>query len=281
MLNIIAQSFVIVGVCVLTRAFILVRQLIEQLPSGSMRHKWSILKALIAFFMVGYLSYAIALWGRQMIWLDIVVPGIFFFGSGFVWLTVTLSLQTAADLRRVILLEHENITDPLIGIFNRRHLNRRLEEEVDRARRYKTPLSVLLLDIDHFKLVNDSYGHQVGDFVLNYLGKLLLQVIRPSDIAARYGGEEIMIIAPNTTISSANVLAERLRQHIETHELVVTNDSSQPIKIHITVSVGVACQCQENTDSLRLVKDADEALYRAKREGRNRTIISETICSSM
>jgi diguanylate cyclase (GGDEF)-like protein len=273
MFNLLAEGLVIAGVGVLTVALIPVRQLITQLPARQMRSRWYTMTGLIALFIVGYISYVVTFWSRHAAWPDLIVPGVFFFGAGFVWLTATLSLQTATDVRRVMLLERENITDPLIGIYNRRYLDRRLEEECARARRYTLPLSVLLIDIDHFKRINDTYGHQVGDHVLTYLGKLLLQVIRESDIAARYGGEEILIIAPNTTTSTAASLAERLRQHVETHELVLTNESNEPREIRITVSIGVAGLSQEATDSETLVHNTDEALYRAKQEGRNCIVI--------
>lgn len=278
MLNTFAEILVLVGACGLAHALILVRQLIEQLPEGSVQHRWNVLKNFIVLFIVSYLLYGVTQWGQEMIGVDLIVPGIFLFGSIFVWLTVNLSLQTAADLRRVVLLEHENITDPLMGIFNRRYLDRRLEDEYNRSLRYESPLSILLIDVDHFKVINDSYGHQVGDYVLNCLGVLLLQIIRPTDIAARYGGEEIMLISPNTPISSATVLAERIRKNIETHEFMVKDDSSQPNKIHITVSIGLACRDPEDTDSQSLVQNADQALYRAKQTGRNRTTVHDSMC---
>lgn len=273
MFNLLAEGLVIAGVGVLTGALIPVRQLITQLPSGQMRSRWYTMIGLIALFIVGYISYAVIFWSRHTDWSDLIVPGIFFFGAGFVWMTATLSLQTATDVRRVTLLERENITDPLIGIYNRRYLDRRLEEECARAQRYSLPLSVLLIDIDHFKRINDTYGHQVGDHVLTFLGKLLLQAIRESDIAARYGGEEMLIIAPNTITSTAAFLAERLRQYVETHELVVTSESNEPREIRITVSIGVAGLSQETTNSKTLVHNADEALYRAKQKGRNCIVI--------
>ena len=276
MLNLLANILVIAGVGILIGALMPVRQLIAQLPTGHVRRSWYLLTALIAIFIVGYLSYIPAFWGRQSTWLDLIVPGIFFCGAGFVWLTASLSLQTATDVRRVTLLERENITDPLIGIYNRRYLDRRLEEECVRARRYTLPLAVLLIDIDHFKRINDTYGHQVGDLVLSDLGKLILQAIRESDIAARYGGEEMMIIAPNTTPSSAKVLAERLRQRVETYTLTLTKGSNPPQEVRITVSIGVAGLSQETLDSQKLIHNADEALYHAKQAGRNRSVIHET-----
>jgi diguanylate cyclase (GGDEF)-like protein len=99
----------------------------------------------------------------------------------FVWLTTSLSLQTAVDLRRMDLLETENITDPLTKVYNRRYLDRRLEEEVARAERYALKLSVLMLDIDHFKRINDTYGHQGGDVTLSTLGNLLKASLRDVD----------------------------------------------------------------------------------------------------
>jgi len=273
MLNLLADGLVITGVCILTGALIPVRQLIAQLPAGQVRRRWYTLTTFIILFIVGYLGYALTVRGRHTTWPDLIVPAVFFFGAGFVWLTASLSLQTATDIRRVTLLERENITDPLMGIYNRRYLDRRLEEECARARRYALPLAILLIDIDHFKHINDAYGHQVGDLVLSYLGKLLLQAIRASDIAARYGGEEILIIAPNTTPSSAGTLAERLRQHVETHALVLTTIANKPQEIHITVSTGVAGLSESVTDSQGLVHHADEALYHAKQEGRNRVMI--------
>jgi diguanylate cyclase (GGDEF)-like protein len=280
MIAIFTEILVILGCCILVVALGLVRKLIAQLPSGSVRRRWHVLKWLVALFVLGYLSYGISLWGREMIWLDMIVPSIFFFGAVFVWLTARLSLQTASDLRRMLLLEQESITDSVMGIFNRRYLDRRLEEEFQRSRRYASPLSILLLDIDHFKAVNDTYGHQAGDFVLNGLGRILLQNVRPSDIVARYGGEEVMIIAPNTDVSSAHVLAERLRQNIETHGFEITDDNSRGNRIHVTVSLGLAFLAKEEKDTRRLIQSADRALYRAKGMGRNRTVVDPGCNSS-
>jgi diguanylate cyclase (GGDEF)-like protein len=233
------------------------------------RRKWYSLTGLILFFIVGYIGYAIFFWNQNTTGQEMIVPGIFFFGAGFVWLTTNISLETATDVRRVTLLEHESISDSLTGIYNRRYLDRRLEEECDRSKRYGLPLSVLLIDIDHFKEINDTYGHQAGDLVLNNLGKLLLDSIRDSDIAARYGGDEMLIIAPNTTLSFAATLAERLRQNIESQPLEL-NTSNQPNRISITVSIGVAGPNQNVQDCHGLIRNVDEALLQAKHDGRNR-----------
>lgn len=273
MLNVLANSLVIAGACVLIGALIPVRNLIKQLPPGQVRRCWYELTVLIILLIVGYTSYTVVFWSRYSNWLDFIVPSVFFFGAIFVWLTISLSLQTAFDVRRVTLLQHESIMDPLVGLYNRRYLDRRLSEELSRARRYDLPLSVLLIDIDHFKQINDTYGHPVGDALLSHLGKLLLDAIRDSDLAARYGGDELLVLAQNTTAASAGVLAERLRQHVETNQLVLSSNSNQRQEVRVTVSIGVAGLGQEATDNQSLIQCADEALYRAKQEGRNRVII--------
>jgi diguanylate cyclase (GGDEF)-like protein len=268
MFNFLANFLVVVGICLLMIALIPICQLIGQLPSGPLRRRWYVMVILIAGFIVGYISFIYVFWSRHTDWVTLIVPAIFFFGAGFVRLTAALSFQTAEDIRRLVLLEQESITDPVTGMYNRRYLDRRLEEEVARGRRSGIPLSILLLDIDHFKRINDTYGHQVGDQVLNNLGKLIRTVIRGFDVAARYGGEELLVIAPNTTTSSAVALAERLREQVEIHAL-----GSEPYRmqeIRITVSIGVASLDSEIADYQHLVANADQALYRAKQEGRNR-----------
>jgi diguanylate cyclase (GGDEF)-like protein len=269
MVSLLSDGFVIVGICVLIGALIPVRK-IMQLPTGKVRSRWAILTGLIILFIIGYISYALVFWGHQASLLDLIVPGVFFFGAVFVWVTASLSLQTATDIRRVAILERESITDPLTGVFNRHYLDRALAKECALARRYILPLSVLLVDIDRFKIINDAYGNQVGDLVLNYLGKLLLQSIREVDIAARYAGDEILIIAPNTPMALAGALAERLRQYVETHDLVLTKITSQAREIHFTVSIGVASLNEEVTDCQALIYNVDKALNHAKQEGRNR-----------
>ena len=275
--NILSDGLVIAGACILIGALIPVRRLMAQLPAGNMRSRWSILTGLITLFIIGYISYAVAFWGKHTSLLDLIVPSVFFLGAGFVLLTASLSLQTATDIRRVTILERESITDPVTGVFNRRYLDRALAKECALARRYLLPLSVLLIDIDNFKIINDVYGHQVGDLVLNYLGKLLLQTIREVDIAARYGGDEILVIAPNTPITLAGALAERLRKYVETHDMVLTKITDKAREIHFTVSIGVASLNEETTDCKGIIQNVDKALYHAKQGGRNRVVLSGVI----
>ncbi|MFH2012908.1 MAG: GGDEF domain-containing protein [Pseudomonadota bacterium] len=189
-----------------------------------------------------------------------------------------LSLDTTKYIIKAYNLKQENITDPLMGIFNRRYLDRRLNEEVLRCQRYSMPFSVLLIDIDFFKKINDSYGHQIGDLVLIRLAQLIVNSVRESDIVARYGGEEILILLPFTNDSKAFALAERLRKSIEKYEIELSDEKSQKqLSINITVSIGVAVFSKKTFDSHGLIEAADKALYRAKHSGRNMVVLSNDV----
>ncbi|MBA4420301.1 MAG: GGDEF domain-containing protein [Anaerolinea sp.] len=273
LLPIIANGLVILGLLVLFSSLSQIRKLIKQLGTSPIRQKWFIQCGLVFFFIFGYLGYTVAFWGTYSEWIQTIVPGVFFFGAVFVWITTSLSLQTAIDIRRVALLEHENIMDPLIGIYNRRYMDRRLKEEFDRAKRYQHDLALLMIDIDHFKRVNDKYGHIVGDMVLRYCGGLVLEKVRTTDIVTRYGGEEILIIAPMTSSVGAVSLAERVRSSIHIHEFVLSNENNQQIEIKITVSIGVSYLNARVKDVDSLIKEADKAMYQAKSNGRNRVVV--------
>ncbi|MFE8070443.1 diguanylate cyclase [Marinobacteraceae bacterium S3BR75-40.1] len=158
-------------------------------------------------------------------------------------------------------------TDPLTGLHNRRYLTERLEQEWKLGFRNQTPLSLLLMDIDHFKQINDTYGHVVGDACLKQMAAVLAgQAQRSADIVARFGGEEFIVILPDTHLDGARHVAERIRQEIAA--LQVQHDQS---RVRMTVSIGVACAIpQASVPPERLLTAVDDALYRAKAEGRNR-----------
>ena len=168
-------------------------------------------------------------------------------------------------------LVRSGFTDVLTGWYNRRYLQDRLPGELARAQRNQQPLACLLLDIDHFKLVNDSHGHLVGDVVLRNITRRIESQIRASDVAARFGGEEFTVLLPNTTTPEAFDLAERVRAHVAESSIEVDEELSIPI----TVSVGVASLVpQPNNSDLStlgevLLASADKALYQAKIDGRN------------
>ena len=215
-LMVLSNAFIIAGLIILVAAILPLQKLIGLLPHGSIRSKWYGQRILIFIFILGYLIYLFYFWWDP----NIVVPAVFVLGAVFVWLTIRLSLQTAQDVRRVVRLEEENyITDPLIGVYkNRRYLDQRLEEEFRRARRFDLPLSLLLIDIDSFKQINDTCGHPVGDVVLRHWGGLILSAVRASDVVARYGGDEILVITPGADAEAALALAERIRKSIEAHQ---------------------------------------------------------------
>jgi len=156
-------------------------------------------------------------------------------------------------------------TDALTGLINRREFNRRIAEEFSRSKRHKSQLSLALFDIDFFKKINDTYGHNAGDAILRELGNLISTKTRTSDIACRYGGEEFALILPETSQVEAYELLNRLRQLVEEE---IFNQTNQPIKA--TISVGVAQLEALDKTTTEFCERADKALYKAKESGRNR-----------
>jgi diguanylate cyclase (GGDEF)-like protein len=174
--------------------------------------------------------------------------------------------QAAATIQRLLLYEDMRrlaITDDLTGVCNRRHFLERLQNEIDRARRYTLPFSLLFIDIDNFKELNDSFGHQLGDRMLTELGSILKHWARSSDLVARYGGEEFVVLLPMTDKARGLIAAERLRARIERHTFYRRKK--------LTVSVGVAAFPGDGDSVERLLGCVDEALYMAKNTGRNRS----------
>jgi len=161
------------------------------------------------------------------------------------------------------------ITDQLTGLYNRRFISAQLGPLVQRAQCGGEPVSIMAVDIDHFKMCNDTYGHDVGDAVLREFAVRLASNVRPSDYACRLGGEEFVVIMPRTTGDIACLAAERLRRHVCAAPF---NAVGAPNPIDITVSIGVACSTSAEDTPEALLKRADEALYEAKRAGRNRVV---------
>jgi two-component system cell cycle response regulator len=188
---------------------------------------------------------------------------------------VTKPVEAAVlDIRIKKALEYSHTkrlanTDGLTGLYNYRSFRERLEQEVKRANRYHRPLSLIMIDVDHFKLYNDTYGHQQGDYVLAEVARSLQQLSRTSDIVARYGGEEFALILPETDRASAEALGHRLREHIENHTF--PGGAHLPGKT-LTISVGIASHTPLAPKEA-LIEAADMALYQAKRQGRNRVVM--------
>jgi diguanylate cyclase (GGDEF)-like protein/PAS domain S-box-containing protein len=165
-------------------------------------------------------------------------------------------------------LERLATHDPLTGLYNRRELEQQLYEEIARAKRYKHPLSLLWLDVDHFKSVNDNYGHLAGDEVLRRLSQLLQSSVRSVDYVARYGGEELVIVLPEVGAHEALEMAERLCQTVENYKIPIADDK----QLKVTVSIGVAAYPVHGHEVSQLFSKADEAMYLAKQQGRNRVV---------
>jgi diguanylate cyclase (GGDEF)-like protein len=160
--------------------------------------------------------------------------------------------------------------DDLTRLYNRRYFFERFNQEVERAKRYQRPLSCIILDIDYFKRVNDTYGHLSGDQVLTDIARILQNNCRQSDLAGRYGGEELIVLLPETESAGAMIIAERIRERIEQHQSV----GGKGEIIQVTVSLGVASltgpELEKIDQNERIIQYADDALLRAKKDGRNR-----------
>lgn len=172
------------------------------------------------------------------------------------------------------ILEELAITDELTGAYNRRELNRLIDLELRRAKRFKRPLSMIVFDIDHFKLVNDSYGHLLGDQVLTWLTIIIASNTRTTNYIARYGGDEFVILLPETTAENAYLAAERLRKKVANSPFRIQDDQGKPDELQVTISLGVSELIEDIQTPNEFFSSADQALYKAKRSGRNQTQIA-------
>ncbi|MBB3221142.1 diguanylate cyclase [Pseudoduganella umbonata] len=183
-----------------------------------------------------------------------------------------LSEQVALALSNVQLrasLRHQSVIDPLTQLYNRRYLDETLKRELARAVRRGAPLAVIMLDLDHFKRVNDTFGHEAGDLLLRHVGTLLLQSIRGSDVACRYGGEELILLLPDCSLEHATARAGRLRQQIRALNLAVNKDV-----LTASASFGVAAYPVHGDTPEALLQAADAAMYAAKHGGRDRVDVA-------
>jgi diguanylate cyclase (GGDEF)-like protein len=165
-------------------------------------------------------------------------------------------------------LERLAMTDELTGLMNRRSFFIQGENEIKRAQRHQTPLSLLMLDVDRFKAVNDRYGHDAGDRVLQHVALKLIEIVREIDMVARMGGEEFSLLLPNTGAENAVKLAERVRLAIERGSCQIQDQS-----INVTVSIGVASYSKDTSSLEAILRHADDSMYQAKNQGRNRVVV--------
>ncbi len=184
--------------------------------------------------------------------------------SMIVIVVTALAMNKLAEYEHRLLIE--SMTDPLTGLLNRRYFTELSRKEETRSRRHGLAFSVLMLDIDHFKRINDTYGHPVGDLAIKALADICAKALRPHDILARYGGEEFVLTLPHTEPDGANIVAERIRTMVEQLEI-----ATEQGKVRFTVSVGISTY-KNGKAFEQVVERADQALYRAKQDGRNRVV---------
>lgn len=201
-------------------------------------------------------------------------------GSHSLQIAQTFSEQTALAIANIILresLRNQSICDPLTGLFNRRHLDDRLQLELAKGQCDDSTFSVMLLDLDHFKHFNDSYGHECGDFLLKTISDLLQQQVREDDIVTRFGGEEFVVLMPHASLAVAMERAEHIRQAVAVQKIIWHEQVLGPV----TISAGVACFPDHGSSQDQLISAADNAMFRAKDGGRNRVIHAEIPPSQM
>jgi len=184
------------------------------------------------------------------------------------------SIRYALERNRLLITIRElAVRDALTGLYNRRELHRFLDYELIKSRRYNHPFSLMMMDIDHFKEINDQFGHRAGDEIIQQVAQALLNNSRGCDLPARYGGDEFIIVLPETSAPQAWHGAERLRKVVETLPTQVTTENKLSEKIEITISIGVAEYPADASSVDALIDLADQALYQAKRMGCNRVVL--------
>jgi len=164
-------------------------------------------------------------------------------------------------------LQHQALTDPLTGLSNRRQYEMLFSHELDRYRRHKTPLALGMIDLDHFKHINDEHGHEFGDQVLRTVGEALQAPLRNCDILGRFGGEEFILILPETSLDQAVIIAERMRQALRSTAIIKDGHT-----IQITATFAMTEVCEHDKNIGDIIRRADDALYQGKHAGRDRVM---------
>lgn len=264
-----AKGVLIIGMFLLMGSLLPIGLVIAQVgKSIETRIRWGILACVILFAIGGYLVYTLHGIHLNGVF-DLMIPGILFLVASFVWMVAMTSLETVKDVKRMTHLESDKVIESSMGIYTRRYCDKRIREEITRAQRFNLPLSVLIVGIDNFKLVNEKYSYKVGDNVLMNLGACVLDASRSNDIVGRYEGDMICIIATNTSAHEAKELAENLCRLVESSTLFTAQETDASDVLRITVSIGVATIHWEQANSNNIVTEALEAMYQAKRRGRN------------
>jgi diguanylate cyclase (GGDEF)-like protein len=241
-------GLMIASAIILLAALLATHRMVVQLPKGKVRRNWSVLRVVIGILIAAYISYTVVSWKSGVVDAQsigrYVVPLSYFLCACIVYLVCSFVLDSAVYVRQFAAGELENITDPLMGIHNRHYLDSRLQQEVKRSLRYNLPLSVMLLDLDTLKDIVNTHGRQAADGVLCRFGKLVQSSARTTDIVARYGEGEIMVVATNTPVSGLAVFANRVSKAItdtlQFPKEEVTEFTIKEKNIVVTSSIGIA-----------------------------------------
>jgi diguanylate cyclase (GGDEF)-like protein len=243
------------------------KKISDFIPADVAEMKLDAIKSVIKTGQTKVIEYQIPVQGGKKLWFEgrIVLMGTAPEEKGKV-ICVTTEITERIELYQKI--QSLSIMDPTLNCFNRRNFLELAEQEIARASRYHHPLSLMILDVDHFKEINDSSGHLYGDQVLKQIVDVFTKTIRKTDILGRYGGDEFVILFPETSMRGAIEIAERLRQKVEQITMTEKNETMK-----ITISGGLACLEPMGANHMKLkdiMDEADKALYQAKAEGRNR-----------
>ena len=281
MVTVISAVLIGLGFLLLVVAIVRTQHLIRILPK---RGRWPSMRNLMAFFAVGYTVYLVLLVTGWPFYKDLIVSEIFFLSSLFMLIVIRFTYRTIRNLLRLDELEELANTDDLTSMFNRRAIMRLLDKEFQKVQRFGVPLSVAMVDLDHFKRINDTYGHLAGDTVLKEVAQVLKRGLRGIDLLGRYGGEEFLCVLPMASADGAFISGERIRNQVKELRFAVTGrEQLTPVPqgeeasgevVTITISVGVAAIDSEMVSAEDAVAAADAAMYAAKQGGRDRTCLS-------
>ncbi|MBN1130786.1 MAG: GGDEF domain-containing protein [Chitinispirillaceae bacterium] len=281
--NFLSTGLMASGAFVLIAALLAADRIIRQLPKGKVRRNWSFLGVLIGVLIIAYLSYAVVSWmsgfmDYQSIGLY-AVPLSYFLCACIVYLVISFVLNSDVYFSHSPAGEFEDIIDPMMGIYNRRYLDSRLYQEIRRAQRYNLPMSVMLVSIDNISQLNDTCGKGVRDQLLSSFAKMVLHSARITDITARYGEAEIMVVATNTPVSSVSVFADRARKIIA-DTLQIPQDPSSTSSLgknsaEIKLSIGVSGLGADTDTRESLLNSVENALSQARSLGSNMVIVNK------
>jgi diguanylate cyclase (GGDEF)-like protein len=277
MSNTVVQFLLLMTILLLSVAVLVVRRIRDTTPKEGLKLAWAALGGFLFLSGMGCFGFLytnhIESVNRQedsLVACTLLASAVFVLGVCFV------SLLTAKDLARIDGLEKAAFFDPLTRLYTRGRIDTLLNIASERSRFGVTQLSVLLLDIDNFKSINDTFGHRAGDSVLEEVGRILKKAVEPPYEIGRYGGEEFLIIAPNTSSALAERNAENIRAKVARATVKIEGKV-----IPVTVSIGVASNSAFRRGSSDLVAAADTAMYAAKQRGRNRVVLADDLDGSI